>query len=296
MKKLLSALCLCLTATAFAGGLSVQGRQTLDQAVQAAATRLDPTSTGSHEDGVIPVTFRVLAKFDEDYAKENKLDKDCVAVRVSSQYLMASMACIGLSDRATKNSYAGAGSAPYRITTKVAYRTIDYVQIGSEKIQSSDIYTSYAARVILIRWNGKNANLKKQIAGLPIPNLFIPKNPASLKTTFSKVVVNRNRMPNTGRTTANVKISSVCSQKGCFDVEWKAISAQTGSPIFGLHKDTNQEFLLGFNSAEPDGAHRESGETYYLLTDKVSTFLQDTLEPEAFAKVQRKIVDETFFN
>ena len=100
-------------------------------------------------------------------------------------------------------------------------------------------------------------------------------------------------MPNVGRTCKNVSVKKVCSEEGCFKVCWKPISAQTGSPLFGLPDDSQEEFLLGFNAAEPDGENRTSGEVYYLLNSKTVPFLQKNMKPSAFK--QLRIVNETDF-
>ena len=297
MKKLLLLLIAAITTMTFAPCASAADPQIMDK-LNEELTKMkivDPTSTDSHEDGVFEVTFRVRSKFDEPYAKEHAFDKTCAAVRISTHYVLASMVCIGYSNTSQKTTYMGAGEPPAVTQTPVAYRIVDYATIEGQKISAKNIFTNYDARVILLRWDDKNAKLKKELSPLPIPNLFIPKNPQSLKTTFDDIVVNRNRFPNVGRTTADVDIATICTATRCFQVEWKAIDAQTGSPIFGLLDNNNQEFLLGFNAAEPIGSNRQSGKTYFLLTDKLVPFLRQVMDEQEFNNVQRKIVDETFF-
>ena len=288
MRKLLLLLSICVASTAFAGEISMQGLQKIAQAAQEAAF-LMPTSTGSHENGVIPIKLDVVSKFDQEIAKENSLVKDCVAVRIAPQYLLASLACRAVEDVGYKKTPSG------NVQDKVAYRYVRSIQIFGEIISGNDIYESETARAILIHWDPNNIILKSQIAPLPIPNLFIPKRPVTLKSVFDTVVVNRNRMPNTGRTITELKVTDVNAKKQTFDVKRTKIRAQTGSPVFGLRKNTNQEFLMGFNAAEPFMGDRRSGTTYYYFSNQLVDFLKKYMEESSFARVNKKIVDETFF-
>ncbi len=293
MKKLfVYTLILLLAPAAFA---KWPGNNDMDQALEKAIL-----SANSHEKGVIPVTFDVMAEFDELYAKPNYLTKKCVAVRISDEYLLASLACRGAKDTATKHTSLGSAGSEAVKNAKLAYRRVTGATVAGEEIPSKNIVEDEKSRLILIRLDinkdqMNNRNLQDVLQDVPMPNLFIPKDPKSLLDTFPTVMVNRNRMPNTGRTCAKVSVKEVCSDKGCFKVCWKPISAQTGSPLFGLQDNSEQEFLLGFNAAEPDGESRTSGEEYFLLTEDTVPFLQKNMTPSAFAKVKKKIVDEEYF-
>lgn len=288
MKKLLLLLSVCVASTAFAGEISMQGLKKIELAVKQASV-LIPTSAGSHEDGAIPITLDVVSKFDQEIAKENSLVKDCVAVRIAPQYLLASLACRAVEDVGYKKTPDG------NVLDKVAYRYVRSIKIFGETIPGKDIYESASARAILIYWNPKNVILKAKISPLPIPNLFIPQKPITLKGIFDTVIVNRNRWPNVGRTTTELKITDVHEKTKTFDVKRTKIRAQTGSPVFGLRNDTNQEFLIGFNAAEPIMDKRSSGKTYYYFSNQLVDFLKQYMDEASFARVNKKIVDETFF-
>ena len=247
---------------------------------------------------VIPLKITVDSMFTDVDAKGSRLVKDCPAVRISSHYLLASMACVGLSDTGTLFSYRGAGDVPEESQEKVI-RWIENVKIGKQVISKENIAASKDSKLFLIRIDPNNQALRDAIQQKPAANLFIPKNPQMLKSTFSEVKLNREILVCSERTCATVNISNVCTESGCFRLGWKFIDGDTGDPVFGMNPDVStEEFLLGFNLTDVDVKKRQSGRDYQFFSQETVKFLQDNVQPQSpkdWEQIKRKMVDETYF-
>ena len=247
-------------------------------------------STNAHKNGIVAIELTIKAKFDEPYAWENTLTKQCVAVKIAPNYLLASLTCKGTTDTATVYHYRGS-TEPYEAEKNVPleYRNIVSIQIEEETITT--FKEDKKTKLLLIKLNDK---LAEQLQAKPTVNLFVPDDLASVGEVFEQLIVNRNSMLS-GRTCATNTFSHVCNDQQCVRVCWKAIDADNGDPIFGLNpKKDNQEFLVGFNDAEPDGANRGQGRNYRVLSQASLQFLKSNV-PDVWQRLQKKIVDESFF-
>lgn len=255
-------------------------------------------SANAHNKGVIPIKVTVNAYIDSDYVDNDPLVKECQAVRISSHYLLASMACVGLSGYGTIRHYAGAGGGPIKAKYKVS-RSIMNVRIDGEVIDGKNIVSSTDEKVFLIRIDPANEKLKKIVQNKPAVNLFVAKNPQILKNLFSNVQINRERLCTPGRVCADVEISDVCTETGCFKLNWKMIRGDSGDPIFGLNPEkSTEEFLLGFNAADVAIDERQAGRDYYFFSDTLAQFLQKNIEKVSdldWKQIKRKMVNEDYF-
>ena len=277
-------------------------QEALTKALEQAAVSQKPLpmqhSANAHNKGVIPIKGTVDAYVNSAYADNSPLVKDCQAVRISSHYLLASMACVGLSERGIIYHYAGAGSAPQKTTPKVT-RTIEQVRINGEVVDADHIIASKENKVFLIRIDPNNENLRKTIQNKPAVNLFIAKDPQTMKTIFSSVQVNRERLCLPSRVCAEVEITDVCTESGCFRLGWKLIRGDSGDPVFGLIPQlSTEEFLLGFNAADVVIDQRKAGRNYYFFPSEMAQFLQENIEKDSaedWAQIKRKMVNEDYF-
>lgn len=276
----------------------------LDKALEQAVSRQQqvlPMSPSplAHKKGVLPIKLTVGAYFTEADADNDSLVKECPAVRISSHYLLASMACVGLSDTGTLYRYTGAGGGYNKSEQKVV-RWIENVKIGKQIISKDNIAYSKESKLILVRIDPENKELKEAVQSKPAVNLFIPKNPQLLKSTFSNIKLNREELICSGRTCANVKISDVCTETGCFRLGWKFIDGDTGDPVFGLNPaKSTEEFLLGFNLTDVKVTDRQAGRDYHFFSANTIKFLQENIQtksPADWEQIKKKMVDENYFN
>ncbi len=250
-----------------------------------------PASANSHENGVVSVTLNVESQFDEIYARTNHLQKQCAAVRIADNYLLASLACRGVSKTSLHQHYMGSSDKPEITEKPVAYRKTNSVEVKGHKI--TEIQEDETSKLLLIKLD---AEQKKDIKDMPITNLLVAKDPKNLLNLFDEIFINRERVIFAGRTCTKTNVSRVCTDTECFEVCGTAIKGDNGDPIFGLsEKKKYQEFLLGFNDAEPIGDNRKSGTQYHFLSKASLSFLQKNLDTDAWKQVKKKTVDENFF-
>ncbi len=271
-------------------GLTTALQKANQQAVQTSTAK--PASAGAHEKGVIKIQLNVEAQFEEEYARTNHLTKYCTAVRIAPNYLLASLACRGTSKTAMQQHYRGKSAAPEYEEMPVAYRKINSIFIGNHQVTS--FKEDAASKLILIKVDEQNEF--NWFADLPITNLFVAKDPHVLEDLFDEVILNREKSMWFGRTCDTAEVSAVCSDTSCFKVCWKWHAAKTGDPIFGLNNQKpSQEFLLGFNDAEPNGEQRTEGRFFRFFSQKTINFLKKNVDNATWKKIQKKTVSEDFF-
>ncbi len=280
----------CVASPALARESLSQEKYSISKALERAREAQQIRANMPHEKGVINVQFEVASRFDEPYAKENILHKDCVAVHIAPEYLLASMSCVGLSDTATKHS--DNRSDPYdEKGVKVDYRHILSGEVDGHHIPKANIRENKKLRLILIRLDVNkeeldNYSLRQKLSDVPIVSLFAAENLRSLPKVFKKFAVNRNKFYREDRTSEPVRITEIDWFDYTFGVAIQLVRAQTGSPLFGrADKSSTQEFLLGFNAADPDGAKRKASRKYYALSPDIIPFLQKNMSPQAFEQV-----------
>ncbi len=295
MKKIVIALLVCVAQVSWAYEVSPDLSQTVKKAVLSAVAQNANLQT-AHEQSVVPVTFKVRELLDAPNATAQTLEKSCTAVRIAEQYLLASMACIGLEKTVWR--FVDTPEGPAIKELNVINREIVSVAVEPAHftIPQESIYTNRDARVILIRWEKHNKPMEEQVGPLPIANLFIPQHPQELKNIFPQPLVNhRHYFGQEGRMVHTAIMSEVNLPEGVFVVNWKWVDAQTGDPVFGVTQD-QQEFLIGFNVTEPDIQAPRSGNRFAFFSVGTAEFLRRNMDRQSFAQISPQITDESHVN
>lgn len=290
MKKLfvlLLALCSCAVAVNAQTPTASQRLNTALKKKLAASS-----STNAHEKGVIKIKMTVQARFTDVHANNDPIVKECPAVRIAPNTLLASRVCMDLSGKGEHIKYMGAGDPP-EVTTQNVQRWISDISVAGVTISPNDFRQQ--DKLVLIAIDGTNAKLKKAIEKLPITDLFVAKNATKLQTAFPEMILNRDDMIS-GRVCADVDIVNVCTGTQCFQVCWKFIDGDTGDPVFGRNPDkSNLDFLLGFNNTNPKKAKRQSGRVYHFLTQKSLNFMQENLVPAEWNYIRTHVRNENIY-
>ena len=261
-------------------------------------------SANAHRQGVIPIQITVGAVVESDYADVDPLVKECPVVRISSHYLMGSWACVGLSEQATIRHYGGAGGGDYYTYPNV-HRWIENAFINGQVVSKDQIFSSQENKIFLIRIDPADEVLKKAVQNKPAVNIFAPKDPTKLESSFSSILLNRERLLCNSRTCSDMEIADVCTETGCFKLAWNArIRGDSGDPVFGMNPaDSTEEFLLGFNITDVIGKYsadeRRAGRTYsFFDRAKLESFFAQTVgkdSPSDWQQIQNKMVSEDYF-
>ena len=243
-------------------------------------------------------TLRVRADlvnhWEEDYVNDSTLTKTCPLVRISPYYLLGSYACVGLSDEGSFDH-----SAADRVIKRKVTRHISQVTIAGQKIDSKNVFQSRDLKIFLVKLDPDNSSLRKAIEGKPAVNLFVPKDPGTIKTLFSDVILNRKEVCGSGRTCADdLTIGKCIPDKGCFELKGTVIRGASGDPLFGTRLEKNTyEYLLGFNVTDVERDNRKKGTQYHFFTNDTLKFLKDKMgeNSEDWRQVNKKKVSEDYF-
>lgn len=268
-----------------------------NEALKEAAKMLPSPSPNAHKEGVIYMELLVDGSFVGVEGRVLTSKKECPAVRISPNYLLASAMCMDISGMGIIQHYKGSDyivEEKARVDRYISGAVIDGVTIPRKDIQY--INGENEMKLVLIYIDGNNEKLRRAVETKPIPNLFVAKNPANLPEVFDELTLNREDWyGGDGRTCADVDIAEVCTEDGCFKLCWKMIDGDTGDPVFGrIPKRTTQEFLLGFNATNAKGK-RQSGRYYHFFSQKTLDFLRKSLPEKEWKYLQRKVVNESFF-
>ncbi len=285
MKRILAAvICLFSAATLFAQ--AKVNRMAIQQKMSSSS------STNAHKKGVLMIKLTVDASFQDVDANNDPIEKECPAVRIAPNTLLASRACIDLSGVGTLVGYRGAGAEPERSKHKVS-RWIENIKVegvtlGKDKFRQNDLLLAIAV-------DGKNEKIKKAVQKMPITDLFVANNPQKLKDTFPKMTLNRDDAF-WGRECAEVDIVNICTEQQCFQVCWKWIDGKTGDPVFGRNPDTNNlEYLLGFNRCNSDKDGRNGNRWYHFLSKSSLDFLKNNVTASDWAYINAHKKDENLY-
>lgn len=285
MKRIFAALICLLGATAVFAQVNKQ----------AIKERLTPISSAdAHKKGVTMITLVVDAEFPgRDDIDNSPIAKKCPAVRIASNTLLASRACIDLSGKGT--TYNSQGSAGVKVEENVPVnRWIDHVEVAGQKIYSDKFYQNDRLLAIVVDGNNESAN--RLLLQMPITDLFVAKDAEKLKTVFPKMTLNRDDMIFNDRTCAEVDIANVCTDNQCFQVCWKAIDGDTGDPVFGRNPKTSKlEYLLGFNVRNSKMNKRQSGRWYHFLSKSSLDFFKQHLPAQEWGYINQHAKDETLY-
>lgn len=286
MKRILAALiCLFGTAAVFAQAPTVN-KLMVQQKMKPSS------STNAHKKGVIMIKMVVDATFTEVDANNDPIEKECPAVRIAPNTLLASRACIDLSGKGELHRYVGAGAGPdisiEKVNRWISSIKVNDVTLGQDKFRQNDLLLAIAV-------DGNQPKLKEIIQKMPITDLFVAKNVETLKTVFPEMTLNRDDMM-WGRECASVDIVNVCTESQCFQVCWKMIDGDTGDPVFGRNPNTdNFEYLLGFNVRNSKLNKRKSGRWYHFLSQSSLDFFKTNLSKEDWAYIKAHAKDENIY-
>lgn len=274
---------------------SIFAQRTIQEKISnfALQSDLENRSLNAHDDAVFDVVLNVSSRFNNQVQNEDTvINKDCSAVRIDSNWLIASLYCRGVSSVAVGYDHNGEG---YQKT--VAYRNINYIKVEGIKVYSDNFYVNENAKVILIRINEQE--LSKELSGNTIANLLIPGNPASLLKAVNKAYINRERYCLPGRCSDEVGIDQYCDGNKCFKVEWELIDGDSGDPLFMLSKKHGKaEFLVGLNAAENSSGYETSGRNYHVLNDAVYAFMKEIIGKKdvgAWERIYSHVLNEKKF-
>ena len=268
-------------------------------------------SSNAHKLGVIPVKLTVQALLDKEDYDVRISEKECPVVRISSHYLMGSLACVGFSSRGTLRHSGGGSGDTFYSHPNVKERKISAVKINGQTIKDEDIIESPENKIFLVRFDPSkgspeaNEKIKEMIQNKPAVNIFAPKDPTNLENSFTSILLNRERLLCSSRTCSEMEIADVCTETGCFKLAWNAqIRGDSGDPVFGVNpENSTEEFLLGFNVtdviAKRSAAERLAGRKYtFFDRAKLESFLREKVEsvsPSDWQQMQKKIVSEDYF-
>lgn len=286
MKRILTAV-VCLLAASYAAANPPVNKMAVAQRMR------ESSSTNAHKQGVIMIKLVVDAAFHGVDANNDPIEKECPAVRIAPNTLLASRACIDLSGKG--ELIESQGSAGVKITDGLAVSRwitnvkVNGVTLGTDKFRQNDL-------LIAIAVDGNNAKLREAVQKMPITDLFVAKNAETLKTVFPKMTLNRDDMT-WGRECASVDIVNVCTEAKCFQVCWKFIDGDTGDPVFGRNPDTdNFEYLLGFNVRNSKKNKRQSGRWYHFLSQSSLDFFKTNLSQEDWKYIKAHAKNENIYN
>ena len=113
-------------------------------------------SASAHEKGIIPIQVKVASYIDAEQRSLPSLTKKCPVVRISSHYLLGSMACVGLSDYGTEYQYRGGGAEYEQVKHKVS-RWVEAAFLDGQTIPQENIFASKKDKIFLVRIDPKNA-------------------------------------------------------------------------------------------------------------------------------------------
>ena len=288
MKKLfILALLLCATTTL----LNAQQNSGLMKSISKKLA--ESSSTNAHKKGVIMITLVVDAEFTYIDATNKAIEKECPAVRIAPNTLLASRSCIDLSGKGTLIHYTGSHSEPIYTEEEVT-RWVSDIKIQKESLGKNSFREE--GKLLLISIDGSNEKLRNIVQKMPIVDLFVAKNAVSLKNTFPEITLNRDDAF-WGRECASVDVATVCTQEQCFQVCWKVIRGDTGDPVFGRNpKVNNLEYLLGFNETNADKDGRNPGRMYHFLSQSSLDFFKRSLAKQEWDYIRRHMKDETLYD
>lgn len=288
MKRVLAALiCLFSVSAVFAQSGSPVNKLAIQRKMKPSS------STNAHKKGVLMIKLTVDATFTEVDANNKPVEKECPAVRIAPNTLLASRACMDLSGKGEFRQYAGGGAdleiSEQKVIRHIANIKINGVTLQKDKFRENDFFLAIAV-------DGNNAKLAEAVQKMPIVDLFVAKNAETLKSVFPEITLNRDDALFSGRECASVDIVNVCTDAQCFQVCWKVIDGDTGDPVFGRNPNTdNFEYLLGFNQTNSKLDGRQSGRWYHFLSKSTLAFLQKNLSANEWNYIKTHTKNETLY-
>ncbi len=249
-------------------------------------------STDASKKAVVWFTFTAKTEIENGYPLTSH--KECPAVIIDNEWLLASKTCM-VSDMTVEGEYyQGASCPPEFKTCKVLNRwmentkvTIDGKAYAVEVIPAKGQYLLYA-----------KGNLSYALRTLPKANILVTgKNIKLSDYTGLKFFVNRTSLVFGVKEVQERQPINLCSSTGCISVKYSFwhTDAQSGDPLF-TKLDNNMEFLVGFNSAQnyTDGKDRKSRIFKLITQDDIKEILKVIKEktPQSYESVKKKTVNK----
>lgn len=294
MKKLIAFL-FCLAAAVVAA--QAQPAEALERKVAKKVNQADmqTRSLNAHDKAVFDVTLRVRTRFEGQAQEEDtELNKPCSAVKIDSNWLIASLTCRGISGEAEATDHNGNS-----YLKDVKYRKIDYIKVEGVKVMPYNFFMDEKSKVILIRVNDSQLIAELGEKGNVVANLLVAKRPGAVVHAVKQAYINRENFCLPGRCSAEIDVNFYCTGSRCYKVGWKFIDGDSGDPLFFLsEKYGKAEFLAGLNVAETNGASPQSGRFYKVFDENTLRFIQAIVkqhDPNAWARIQNHVVNEQTF-
>ncbi len=300
MKKILILFLLASTVSlpAIAQTPSIPKPKKLERNVQQHVLQADTQtrSIDAHNRATFDAQIRVRSRFvNQIQTNDQVIDKDCSAVKIDSNWLIASLRCRGTVSEVTAYLHDRT-----EITKKIESRKIDWIKIEGLEVKKRNYFIDESSKIILIRTNLQH-DLAEKLAkrGNVVANMLIAQNPVALLKTVKEAFINRERYCLPGRCSDSVEIEQYCADNKCYKVEWEMIDGDSGDPLFLLSKNHGKaEFLAGLNDAEYSSGYDISGRFYRVFDSKTLEFMRKIIgnrDPEAFRRISQHIVDENSF-
>ncbi len=258
-------------------------------------------STGASLKGSVDFSFtsrlEVVLVANPEYKNTLTSKKECRAVVIDKNWLLASKTCAVTDNIVTHNAYMGAGSAPSEDKYKVVDRDYSDFKITADKVAFSVDVFDIGDQFLIY---ASNAVLAEKLNKLPKANILItPDGKALEKYKNFNLFVRRD-----GRygkdVTETVEVEKICTANACVKVENKTWhpNAAAGDPMF-IVLDNKQEFLVAFNAAQNYSADYNRGLVYKTIAPSSSAKILEYVKkftPASYKNVAKKIVTNIMVN
>lgn len=258
-------------------------------------------STGASLKGSVGFSFtstlEVALVANPEYKNTLTSRKECRAVVIDKNWLLASKTCAVTDNEVTHNAYMGAGSAPSEDKYKVLYRDYSDFKINIDKTNFSvkvfdigDQFLIHASNTVLV------AKLDK----LPKANILVTPDSNALEK-YKKFNLFVRRDGRYGKdVTESVEVEQICTANACVKVENRVFNpnAAAGDPMF-LVLDNNQEFLVAFNAAQNYSSSYNRGLVYKTIAPSSSAKILEYVKqytPASYKNFAKKIVTNIIVN
>lgn len=303
MKKfLIIALALGVTAgPVLAGEFAVDAKQaakveaSLSEAKQHSKNVGKYPSTGASQKGSVKFSFKAELEgslvSNPEYTNTFKSTKECRAVVIDKNWLLASRNCAVNDDYITHEAYRGAGAAPdtekykvtdryysdYRVTVDSTSYPVDVFGLGNE-------FLIYA----------KNTALVAKLNKLPKANILVTDSANSLSALKDFTLIVRRDSRYWGEVSDKMEIETICTKTSCVKVENKILhpNGAAGDPMF-LKLDNGQEFVVAFNATQNYSGGNNTGREYKTINaasaEKIKEYVKK-YTPSSYNAIAKKIV------
>ncbi len=267
-------------------------------------------SQGASEDGVLTLKFDIdkttTGIDDSGHAGEIvhffDTTRKCSLIKIDDNWLIGSSYCFNFNRYEEYKSWTFNGDT---------VKEIKNVRLNGEKITSiiqngSAIYKNnkkglsplplYLQGDIMLVYIGANSSLKKEYAGLPKANIYIPSKAEYSVADYNglKFYVSRKSVVFGIREKQEREIGEYCSATKCIKLKFGLFHAEamSGDPLFAVAPN-NMEFIVAFNTGDYKKDEDQKRSRYFKeLTEDVYKTMEKTIgskDPSAWKRIKVKI-------